>query len=200
MIRSETPHEEANYCEVNDKLKRRRIRLSDPHQSLRKMLQAHQESKTYVASPVHQANTSPTHQYHYPLPRGPPTEHLAQPTSSTPRHRASLRLPRLQMPLLHLRLEFSILKRDVLAIIRLQNRAHVVRAMDRDRFSPQSQHLVKRWGGGDVHSRKGMRFTSPARRSFSPFHLGMITAFSGCSLRCSGRVSIATTFDRSRFR
>ena len=54
-------------------------------------------------------------------------------------------------------------------------------------------------GGADVHSRKGImatRFLSWG----SPFHLGKITAFSGCAEVCSGSVSSMTTLDRSRLR
>lgn len=51
----------------------------------------------------------------------------------------------------------------------------------------------------DVHSRKGIMAIKPLSPG-APVHLGMMMAFSGCELTCSGCVSRRMTFERSRLR
>jgi len=62
---------------------------------------------------------------------------------------------------------------------------------------------VKSWlgqdEGMDEHSRKGIMAIKPLSPGV-PIHLGMMIAFSGCELTCSGCVSRRMTFERSRLR
>lgn len=50
-----------------------------------------------------------------------------------------------------------------------------------------------------AHSRKGIIATRVLSLG-SPFHFGMMIAFSGCEEACSGWQSSKMTFERSRFR
>jgi hypothetical protein len=100
---------------------------------------------------------------------------------------ASSCFPLLDELTLILGLLLSILDRNVLTLVRLENRTDVRRFVDTNGCQfPVS--LEMEGGQGASHSRKGISSTSPLSPG-SPFHGFTTMAFSGLATTCSGCVS-----------